>query len=156
MIPRCAGLKLEQGGQRFKANMNKIGGKGKMRRILVIDDDEGVRESFTLALEDTGYLVDTAESGEKGIEMKEKTDYDLIFLDLKMPGMDGVETLREIRNRDKDIPVYIITAFYMEFFDGLKVAEQDGIDFELVRKPIGRDEIVLVAKGVLEGPAVIR
>jgi len=121
------------------------------KRILVIDDDESIRKSFILALEDTEYQVDTAESGEKGVEMEQNNKYDLIFLDLKMPGIDGVETLRRLRKIDKDVPVYIVTAFHKEFFGGLKSAGEDGIDFEVVKKPIGGDDIVLVAKGALEG-----
>ena len=121
------------------------------KRILVIDDDESIRKSFILALEDTDYQVDIAESGEKGIEMEHKDKYDLIFLDLKMPGLNGVETLRELRKMDMDVPVYIVTAFHKEFFEGLKSAGEDGIDFEVVKKPIGGDDIVLVAKSALEG-----
>jgi len=124
------------------------------QRILVIDDDESIRKSFSLALEDTGYQVDTVESGEKGIEMRQKNGYDLIFLDLKMPGLNGVETLRELRKIDKDVPVYIVTAFHKEFFGGLKSAGEDGLDFEVVKKPIGSDDIVLVTKSVLEGTVV--
>lgn len=120
-------------------------------RILVIDDDEAIRKSFALALEDTPYQVDTAESGKKGIEMGQNNKYDLIFLDLKMPGLNGVETLRELRKIEKTVPVYIVTAFHKEFFDELQAVAEDGIDFELLKKPIGNDEIVLVAKAALEG-----
>jgi len=121
------------------------------KRILVIDDDEAVRKSFTLALEDTGYHVDTAESGEKGIEKEKHDKYDMIFLDLKMPGLNGVETLRELRKIDGDVPVYIVTAFHKEFFDQIRSAKEDGIKFEVAQKPIGNEQIELIAKSVLEG-----
>ncbi|MFC1895737.1 response regulator [Thermodesulfobacteriota bacterium] len=124
------------------------------KRILVIDDEEAIRKSFLLALEDTGYQVDTAESGERGLELQKNTGYDLIFLDLKMPGLNGVETLRELRKMDGSVPVYIVTAFHGEFLDQLKSVEEDGIGFEVLRKPIGADEIVLLAKSILEGPVV--
>ena len=84
--------------------------------------------------------------------MEQNNKYNLIFLDLKMPGLNGVETLREIRKTSKDTPVYIVTAFYKEFFEGLKTVRDDEIDFELLKKPIGSDEIVMIAKSVLEGP----
>lgn len=122
------------------------------KRILVIDDDLAIRKAFILALDDMPYQVDTAESGEIGVEMTEKEKYDLVFLDLKMPGINGVETLREIRKTAKDVPVYIVTAFHKEFFDKLKEAAEGGIDFELLSKPIGIEQIALVTRGVLEGP----
>lgn len=123
-----------------------------MKRILVIDDDEGIRKLFLLSLEGKGFQIDTTESGEQGIEIMQQTKYDLIYLDLKMPGMNGVETLRELRKMDKDVPVYIITAFHEEYFDQLKAAEQDGIDFELLKKPFDSEQLILVTKGVLDGP----
>lgn len=122
------------------------------KRILVIDDDQAVRKAFSLAFEDTEYRVEAAESGEKGVEMVQKAGYDLIFLDLKMPGLNGVETMRELRKTDQDVPIYIVTAFYKEFLDQLKSAEEEGINFELLKKPVGGDQVVSVARGVLEGP----
>jgi DNA-binding response OmpR family regulator len=119
------------------------------KRILVIDDEEAIRKSFVLALEDTEYQLDTAESGEEGIEMEKEGKYDLIFLDLKMPGLNGVETLRELRKIDESVIVYIITAFYEEFFEELKGIEKDGIEFEVLRKPFTGEQIILTAKSVL-------
>lgn len=119
------------------------------KRILVIDDEEAVRKSFVLALEETGYQVDTTASGEEGIRLWKKDPYDLVFLDLKMPGMDGVETLRALRSMDSTVPIYIITAFYGEFFEQLKIAEKENMEFDIMRKPIGGDGIRLVAKSIL-------
>lgn len=122
------------------------------RRILVIDDEDAVRKSFILALEDTDYQVETAESGEKGLKKIQTNKYDLIFLDLKMSGMNGVETLRELRKIDKSVPIYIVTAFHKEFFDQLKEAAEEGIGFEIVKKPLSSERIVLITRGILEGP----
>ena len=122
------------------------------KRILVIDDDKAIRNSFLLALEDTEYQVDTAETGNEGIEKEQQAGYDLIFLDLKMPGLNGVETLRELRKIDQEVPIYIVTAFHKEFLDQLKSVREDGIGFELMQKPIGSDKIVLLTNSVLEGP----
>lgn len=121
------------------------------KHILVIDDEESVRMSFTLALESPKYKVDTVDSGEKGLIKVKDHKYDLIFLDLKMPGLNGVETLKKLRKINNTVPVYIVTAFHNEFFDQLKNAIDDGIDFFLVNKPIGSDQISLIAEGVLEG-----
>jgi DNA-binding response OmpR family regulator len=123
-----------------------------IKRILVVDDDEAIRKSFALTFEDIEYEIDIVDSGEKGIDKRKKHEYDLILLDLKMPGMNGVQTLRELRKKDKHVPVYIITAFHEEFFDQLKSATRDGIDFEVLRKPIESEQLVSIVKGVLEGP----
>lgn len=128
---------------------NEKSEKVRRKRILVIDDDEMIRKSFTLSLEDMEYQVDTAETGEKGLEMKKEGKWDLIFLDLRMPGMNGVETLREIRKIDTDVIIYIITAYHKEFFDELEIAVKEGMDFELLKKPVEKDQIVEVVKGVL-------
>ncbi len=126
------------------------------KRILVIDDEEAVRMSFTLALEGTGFEVDTAESGEIGLQMKNDAEYDLIFLDLKMPGMNGIQTLRQIRETDKDVPIYIVTAFHKEFFDEPKIARKEKLGFEVLKKPIGNEEIVLLTKSILGGVQEIK
>ncbi len=122
------------------------------KHILVIDDEAAIRKSFVLALKDTVYQVDTAETGEEGVEKEQSKKYDLIFLDLKMPGMSGIEALREIRKVNKETPIYIITAFYKEFLDELKTAEKEGLSFELLKKPIVDEQILLVTKSVLESP----
>jgi CheY-like chemotaxis protein len=123
-----------------------------MKRILVIDDDEAVRKLFLLSLEETGYSVYTVSSGMEGIKARKEGQYDLIFLDLKMPGMNGVETLQELRKIDRDVPVYIITAFHDEFIAQLKKAEEEGLDFDVLRKPFDRRQLITAAKGILEGP----
>ncbi len=119
------------------------------KRILIIDDEESIRKAFSLSLEDAGYEADTAADGFKGLEKLKKGHYDMILLDLKMPGMDGVATLREIRKLHKDLPVYIITAFHAEFFEQLQKATKDGIEFELLRKPIDSDDLCAIVDGVI-------
>ncbi len=119
------------------------------KQILVIDDEAAVRNSFALALEDTRYAVDTAATGEEGVKKIREGTFQLIFLDLKMPGMDGVETFRQIRKLDDAVPVYIITAFAKEFFEGLKMLADEGNQFELMQKPIGMEAINELTKAVL-------
>lgn len=116
--------------------------------ILVIDDEEVIRKSFILALEGIGYNVETAESGEKGIEKAQETDFALIFLDLRMPGLDGVETLRGLWQVGQTVPIYITTAFYDDFVDQLASVTDDGISFYLLKKPVDGDEIRSIAKVV--------
>ncbi len=119
------------------------------KQVLVVDDDPAIRKSFVLALEDTDYQVDTAESGEQGIEKASTNKYDLIFLDLKMPGINGVETLIRLRERGLKIPIYILTAFHREFTDQLRVAARDGVVFELLKKPLGSQDIRMVIDSIL-------
>lgn len=111
-----------------------------------------IRNSFLLALEDTGFNVETACSGEEGIEKEGKMRFDLIFLDLRMPGLNGVETLEIIRSKNGNVPVYIVTAFHKEYFSEIKTLKERGVEFELMQKPIGGEGIVAVASGVLGPP----
>ncbi len=118
-------------------------------RVLVIDDEESVRDAFTDALEDMPYVVETASSGEDALEKAKSSPADLVFLDLKMPGMDGVEVLHHIRELDEAVPIYIVTAFHTEFLDRLQAAEEEGLAFHLLHKPIGQEAIRKVAAAVL-------
>jgi len=93
-------------------------------RLLFIDDDEAIRKSFALAFEDAPFAVDTAESGERGLALLNDAAYDLVFLDLRMPGMNGAAVLKSIRAGNKEIPVYIVTAFYEEFVRELQAARE--------------------------------
>ncbi len=121
------------------------------KRILVIDDDLAIRKSFALTLEDTDCQIDTAESGKNGIDKASNTEYDLIFLDLKMPGINGVETLIRLRDSDHKMPIYIVTAFHEEFIDQLRVAADKNYEFEVMRKPIESQDLVRITKAILEG-----
>jgi len=118
-------------------------------RVLVIDDEESVRDAFADALEDMPYVVDAASGGEEALAKAKSSPADLIFLDLKMPGMDGVEVLHHIRELDEAVPIYIVTAFHAEFLDRLQAAEDEGLAFQLLHKPIGQAAIRKVASGVL-------
>ena len=120
-----------------------------MKSVLIIDDNEAVRDAFELALDDAGYVIDKAESGERGLEMAVSNKPDLVFLDLRMPGMDGVEVLREFRDADANVPVYIVTAFHQEYLDRLNDATNDGISFELARKSLSGDQIRAIVRTVL-------
>jgi DNA-binding NtrC family response regulator len=80
-------------------------------RILIVDDEEDIRESLDTLLSLEGYQVDLAANGAQGIERFGQTSYDLILLDLMMPDMSGMAVLEEIRRRDRNTPVFLITAF---------------------------------------------
>lgn len=121
------------------------------KQVLVVDDDSAIRKSFVLALEDTNCQVDTAESGEQCLEKASENKYDLIFLDLKMPGINGVETLFRLRDSGYKNLIYLLTAFHREFTDQLRVAADKGYEFEIVKKPIGSQDIIALTNAALEG-----
>ena len=80
-----------------------------MAKILVIDDEPGIRDLLDTLLRRKGYDVIVAESGEKGLECFRRERPDVLVLDLKMPGMDGLTVLRQVRSLDPIMPVIILT-----------------------------------------------
>lgn len=120
-----------------------------MKRILVIDDDAAVRESFVAALECRDYVVSSAASGLAGIESARAEQPDLVFLDLKMPGMDGVETLSKLREQCPDVQVYFVTGFHAEFLEPLRELRARGAAFDVARKPLTVAEIRAIAANAL-------
>ncbi|MEJ2639378.1 MAG: sigma 54-interacting transcriptional regulator [Desulfosarcinaceae bacterium] len=80
-----------------------------MGTILIVDDEAIMRESIAVYLEDSGYSVSEAADGQEGLTRFAELAPDLVLLDLRMPGMDGLEVLSEIATRDPDIPVIIVT-----------------------------------------------
>src|SRR5690349_1853729 len=79
--------------------------------ILIIDDEMAIRESLQTLLEMEDYLVDTAETGEEGLNKIAEQPYDLILLDFALPDCNGLEVLRDIRDRDPSLAVILITAY---------------------------------------------
>lgn len=85
--------------------------RGVKARILVIDDDEVIRSLFKQTLEEEGHAVVTAATSADGIEYATRLDFGLVFLDLKMPEMDGAEVFKRIRSVKPELPVTIITGY---------------------------------------------
>ncbi|MBF6612506.1 MAG: response regulator transcription factor [Chloroflexi bacterium] len=80
-----------------------------MQRILVIDDDPGVTSVLKRGLSYEGFAVDTASSGHEGLDVARLRYPDLVILDVMMPGIDGLETLRRLRAADTQLPVLMLT-----------------------------------------------
>jgi len=80
-----------------------------MQKVLIIEDEEGLVEFLELELKYEGYLVDVAYDGRTGLDKATKQDYDIILLDLMMPGLNGIEVCRRLRTT-KDTPVIMLTA----------------------------------------------
>jgi len=82
-----------------------------MKRILVVDDDEAVRQLYAEELAEAGYAVALAASGPEALEAVRAGRPDLVTIDLKMPGMDGIELLSRVRELHRDLPIVISTAY---------------------------------------------
>ncbi|MBW2174648.1 MAG: response regulator, partial [Deltaproteobacteria bacterium] len=112
-----------------------------MSKILVIDDEESIRRLLKIALTHKGHEVETAEDGEKGIKTFKETKPSIVFTDLKMPGMDGLEVLKEIRQIEPDARVIVITG-HGDMTSAIKALQLEASDF--INKPI-TDEALEVA-----------
>ena len=111
--------------------------------ILVIDDESGIRTTLSAILEEEGYNVVVAEDGYKGIEAAKKTKFKIAFLDLKMPGINGVETFKRIKKISPNTIIFFTTAFFAE--DLLKEAVKLGAQ-AILYKPLDIDLILKVIK----------
>src|SRR5208337_1140435 len=79
--------------------------------ILVIDDEAGIRESLEVLLTLEGYAVKLAADGEEGLRVLEQDSFDLVLLDLALPGMSGLELIPQIKERQPELPIIMITAY---------------------------------------------
>ena len=118
--------------------------------ILVIDDDKVIRDSFVLTFEDSAVKVTTAKDGIEGLNLFRKNHYNIVFLDLKMPGMSGVEVLEKMNQVKKDALIYIITAFHQEFFDELIRIREKGCKFQILQKPLNSGQLKEAVVQILE------
>jgi len=82
-----------------------------MRTILVVDDEANLCKLYEKELEDAGYRVIVANNGQKAVELVERNDIDLVVLDIRMEGQDGVETLRQLMQQRRNLPVILNTAY---------------------------------------------
>jgi DNA-binding NtrC family response regulator len=108
-------------------------------RILIIDDEAGIRESLETLLSLEGYVVETAPDGEAGLARLDEKTYDLVLLDLALPGMNGIEILGHIRERRPDLPVIMITAYgtVANVVDAIRAGAQN-----FVQKPWDNEKLL--------------
>jgi DNA-binding NtrC family response regulator len=119
-------------------------------KILVVDDDPDIRKILQDRLEALEYRVVTAENGREALEKVAQEDPDLMFLDLQMPGMDGVQVLKNLKD-SSDLAVIIITAFGT--IEKAVEAMKEGA-FDFITKPFSPDHLDLVIKKALERTAL--
>jgi CheY-like chemotaxis protein len=82
-----------------------------MKKILVVDDEENICKLYKEELEEMGYEVTTVMDGSSALTAMEKSHFDLATLDMRMKGMDGIETLRRMKEKDKALPIIISSAY---------------------------------------------
>ncbi len=82
-----------------------------MKKILLVDDEEGIQMLYREELEDDGYEVISAYTGEEGLEKIKAEAPDLVILDIQMPGMNGIETLRQMKMSNPELPVILSSAY---------------------------------------------
>lgn len=116
-------------------------------QVLVIDDDAVVGRSFERVLTEKGYEVNTALSGEQGLKDMDTTDYDVVFTDIKMPGIDGIEVAERIKAKCPWTPVVVITGYGTE--ENEARASVLGVN-GFVRKPLTPEMIESVTLKALE------
>ena len=119
-------------------------------KILIVDDDEGVTATFARMLRLEGYQVRTAVTAEKGLIEAEQSHPDAIILDLRMPLVDGLGFLRQLRAHDdqRDTPVAIVTGDY--FLDDSVSTELRELGAELRFKPLWLEDLVGLARNLLK------
>lgn len=117
-------------------------------KILVIDDEDIIRTSCLRILSPEGYEVKTAGNGQDGLKMLEEETFDLVLVDFKMPGMDGIEVQKEIRNRWPETKALIITGY--QSFDP-ETAETDRLSIDdYMEKSFTPDFLVATVEKILK------
>lgn len=119
----------------------------KNAKVLVVDDEKGICDFFQKVLPQEGYEVSVASDGEKGLDVVKKEKPMVVLLDIRMPGMDGVEVLREIKKIDKNIVVIIITA-YSTMRTARETMRLGAYDY--ITKPFNLDYIKALIKDALK------
>ncbi len=123
----------------------------KKSRLLVVDDEKNIRLTITQTLESTGLEIETAVNGEEALQKIDPNDYRIVLLDLKMPGLDGMEVLKRISETRPDIRVIIITA-HGTIDSAVEAMKLGAVDF--IQKPFAPEEIRSLVMSVIEREAL--
>jgi len=123
-----------------------------MPRILVVDDEEAMRESLNDWLKEDGYEVGLAASGQEAIDLIRREPWEVVLLDLKMPGMDGLETLKHLKEVRPDAEILMMTAYAT--VDTAVQAMKEGA-FDYLVKPFDPDEIEILIKKIVKQKELI-
>ena len=121
------------------------------KRILFIEDDPAGRELGIFNLRKAGYHADEAKDGTDGLKLFSASSYDLVVTDLKMPGVSGMDVLREIKKLNAQVPVIVVTA-YGNVERAIEAMKLGATDF--IGKPFNRDHLLLAVEKALENSAL--
>jgi DNA-binding NtrC family response regulator len=121
-------------------------------RILIVDDEQDTCANLSDILSDLGYHVDTANDGFAALELVKKNDYDIALLDLRMPGMDGVELYRRIREVSAGTVAIVVTAYASS--DTAKSARSAGA-WQILSKPVNIGKLLNLVTEALDTPLVL-
>jgi two-component system nitrogen regulation response regulator NtrX len=116
-------------------------------RILVIDDESAIRGSLKMTLEYDGYEVSTAATGEEGVKLVEREAPDLVFLDIKMPGMDGLEVLQKLRHLTETVPVVVISG-HADINTAVEATKLGAFDF--IEKPLASERVLVTVRNAVD------
>ena len=116
-------------------------------KVLIVDDERAIRNSLGEILGDEGYEVETAEDGAVALQKVEKEKFDVIFCDIKMPGMDGVEVLGKLMEMGIDAAVVMISG-HADIDTAVDCIKKGAFDF--VQKPLDLNRILITIKNASE------
>lgn len=121
------------------------------QRILVVDDDEGMTKTLSLILNEEGYETTSANNGREAIKMVNEKKFDLILIDMKMPGLNGAETYKEIKKIRPGTPVLVMTAYAVE--DLVSEALRNNAK-EVIYKPFDIEKLLELINKFKEGTVI--
>lgn len=124
-----------------------------MAKILIIDDERAIRNTLKEILEFENYVVDVAENGREGVELATSSAYDLIFSDIKMPEMDGIEVLTSLREAEVESPVVMISG-HGNIETAVDCIRRGAVDF--IEKPIDLNRLLITTKNALEKKSLVQ
>jgi two-component system nitrogen regulation response regulator NtrX len=117
------------------------------RRVLIVDDEKNIRRTFKMVLEGEGFEVSVAETGEEALEVFQKEKPDVVVLDVKLPGIDGIETLRRIKETERELPVIMISG-HGTIATAVEATRSGAFDF--VEKPLSKERLLVAIRNALK------
>lgn len=108
-------------------------------QILIVEDDEAMREFLAQAISRSGYYVEAVPDGTEALRRVEDGNFDLLLTDIRMPGLDGLELARQARRRVPGLGVLLVTAYVQ---DALGATDLDGAGIDVLSKPFNLNELI--------------